>query len=286
MRYTIAFLGLVLLLPISLRADHPAYKLFNKQGDSTSFKKLLASAMDADVILFGEQHDNPIDHWLQQSLVKKLSQKGHDSLIIGGEMFQRSDQQLINEYLQGFIKEKHFKRSANLWDNYQTNYKPIMTLAKSNDYPLIATNVPRRYANFVAYHGLEALDTFNKRIYDYMAPMPIPLDMDLLGYQKIQEMGAHGNAEYLAQAQALKDATMAHTINQNWAPGNTFIHLNGSFHSNDFEGIYWYLQKYNPKLKVITIATVEQADVRDLKAEHQGKADFIICTPKDMTATY
>lgn len=286
MRFSAFVLLFVLLTSSSLKADHPAYVIYNKEGDTVSFKKLVRQARKADVALFGEQHNNPIAHWLQHSLADKLEATHGDSLIIGGEMFQKDDQGVIDEYLEGLIQEKHLTNSADLWDNYDTDYRPLVEMAKSRNLQLVATNIPRRYASFVAYNGLEALDTFSQEASNYMAPRPIPLNMELASYQKVKQMGAHGQASHLAKAQAVKDATMAHTIKQYWQPGHTFLHLNGSFHSRNFEGIYWYLEQYKEDLKTITIATVQQANPNALKTEHEGTADFIICTPRNMTKTY
>lgn len=286
MRFYVILFIVAIALQKPLIADNPAYVIYNKKGKEVSFNALVNAAFKADVILFGESHNNPVVHWLQKDLAKALGSNIGDSLILGAEMFQRDDQMVINEYINGLIKEKHFTNSANLWDNYETDYKPFIEMARKEDYQFIATNVPRRYANYVAYNGLKALDTFSRSADSLMAPRPIPLNLDLPSYQRIQKMGAHGNAKYLAKAQALKDATMAYFIKQNWKPGHTFLHLNGSFHSDNYEGIYWYLEKYEGSLKKLTITTVDQKNPEDLKQEHTGTADFIICTPKDMTVSY
>lgn len=276
----------LLSLPQILIADKPAYVIYNKQGKEVSFKTMAETASKANVVLFGEKHNNTIAHWLQKKLAESLAAKYGDSLILGAEMFRTEDQQVINEYLQDLIKAKHLQKAANLWSNYETDYKPLVEMARKKAYPFIATNVPRRYANYVARHGLKALDTFSAEADSLMAPRPIPLNLDLPGYQRIQEMGSHGNAPNLAKAQALKDATMAYNIRKYWKPGHVFLHLNGSFHSDNFEGIYWYLEQYQKSLRQVTITTVEADNPEALNEEHQGKADFIICTPKDMTASY
>ena len=277
-------IGIMVLKP--LKGDKPAYVIYNQKGREVSYQAMAKAAAKAEVILFGEKHNNPIAHWLQRSLAQSLASQYGDSLILGAEMFQTEDQQVLNEYLAGLIKPSHFTKSTNLWSNYETDYKPLVEMAKQQGLPFIATNVPRRYANYVAYHGLAALDTFSAGADSLMAPRPIPLDLSLKSYQRIQEMGAHGKAKHLAKAQALKDATMAFTIQEKWKPGHVFLHLNGSFHSNHFEGIYWYLEQYQPSLKQLTISTVEQADTASLKEKHEGKADFIIVTPKDMATSY
>ena len=79
---------------------------------------------------------------------------------------------------------------------------------------------------------------------------------------------------------------MAHFILENFKQGSLFIHYNGSYHSENYEGILWYLKKKRPELKYATITTVSQKDIGKLLAENKGKADFIICVDEDMTTTY
>jgi uncharacterized iron-regulated protein len=79
---------------------------------------------------------------------------------------------------------------------------------------------------------------------------------------------------------------MAHFILKNWQPGKLVVHFNGSFHSDNFDGIFWYLKKQNPDLKILTISSVEQDTIENLKEENLKMADYIICIPSDMTKTY
>ena len=90
---------------------------------------------------------------------------------------------------------------------------------------------------------------------------------------------------FFPQAQAIKDATMAWFIHKNYTEGHLFFHLNGSYHSDDSEGIVWHLKKYRPELNVKTITTVEQEDVTQLNEENK-KADFIIVVHETMTKTH
>ena len=98
-------------------------------------------------------------------------------------------------------------------------------------------------------------------------------------------MGDHGSPK-LVMAQACKDATMAHFIYKNYVPGNLFLHYNGAYHSNNYEGILWYLKRLNSKLNYSTLSTVSQKNIHKLKEENIGLANFIICVDEDMTPTY
>lgn len=79
---------------------------------------------------------------------------------------------------------------------------------------------------------------------------------------------------------------MAHNILENHIQGSLFIHYNGSYHSDDYEGIYWYLKKWQPSLKLITIATVTQSSINSLDKQYLNKADFILVIDEDVTRTY
>jgi uncharacterized iron-regulated protein len=264
-----------------------AYKLFDKNGEETDYEKLLEKAQQADVILFGELHNNPIAHWLQLQLTKDLYNLKNENIILGAEMFEADDQITLNEYLSDKINYKTFIQEAKVWPNNTTDYQPLVDFAKNNQLPFIATNVPRRYANMVYKNGFETLNDIDKLAKkNWIAPLPVDYDPNLPGYKKmIEMMGGHGG-DNLPKAQALKDATMAYFIAENWKKDKIFIHFNGAYHSDNYEGIMWYLKNKNKKLNILTISTVEQTDVSNLADENKNKADFIIVVPEDMTKTH
>ena len=98
-------------------------------------------------------------------------------------------------------------------------------------------------------------------------------------------MGGHGG-ETLPKAQAIKDATMAFFILQERTNNNLFIHLNGSYHSDYFSSILWYIEQSQPELSMLTLSTVIQADINKLEEENIGKAHFILVVDEDMTSSY
>ena len=262
----------------------PAYILYNAKGKKVSYKKMVKQLAKKDIVLFGEFHNNAIAHWLELVVAKDLSEKRN--LIFGAEMFEADNQQALNNYLAGKITAKGLDSAARLWSNYKTDYAPIVNFAKEKNAAFIATNIPRRYASLVSKKGFEALDTLSTLEKSWMAPLPMDYDSTLPGYVKMLEMmGGHGGAN-MPKAQATKDATMAYFILQNFKQGSLFIHYNGSFHSENYDGINWYLKRKRPDLNYGTITTVSQKNIKELLAENKGKADFIICVDEDMTNTY
>lgn len=280
---SIGFLSLIITVA---NAQHKSpYALFSSEGKKSNYQKLLKAAEKADVVLFGEFHNNPIDHWLQMELTKDLHSK--NKIILGAEMIETDNQDALDLYLQDSLDVKGLDTNARLWNNFKTDYLPLVDYAKENAIPFVATNIPRRYAKMVYRNNFAVLDTLPDSVKNWIAPLPILFNPELPGYKNMAEMMAgHGAALFLAQAQAIKDATMAHFILKNRQEGSIFLHLNGAYHSNNYEGILWYLKQIEPNLKYLTISTVEQTDLSALDKENQKQANFIIVVDEDMSKSY
>ncbi|HVZ26422.1 MAG TPA: ChaN family lipoprotein [Sediminibacterium sp.] len=263
----------------------PAYILYNAKGKKVGFDKMIRLLSGNDIVLFGEYHNNPIAHWMELEIAMALHEKRQ--LVIGAEMFERDNQDAVEDYLAGKKDEKELALAARLWKNYPTDYAPVLNFAKEQHLVFAGTNIPRRYASLVAHGGLEALDTIAPAEKAWIAPLPIPYDPALPGYRKmLSMMGAGHGGENLPKAQAIKDATMAWFLLKYRKQGDLFFHLNGSYHSDNHDGIVWYLNQYQPGLKINTISTVSQKDIQSLLPENKGIADFIICVDTNMTNTY
>ena len=264
--------------------NKPSYLIYDQNGKKASYKDIINSSQKSEVLLFGEYHDNSVAHWLELEITKDLF--GKIVLVLGAEMLESDNQKQVNQYLNGEINQKKLDSTARLWPNYKTDYKPLVDFAKENKIDFIATNIPRRFASLVFKNGFEALDKLSNEEKQWIATLPFQYDAALPGYSKMaQEMGGHGG-ENLPKAQASKDATMAHFISKNRKENSLFIHYNGSYHSDNFEGINWYLKQENPTLKIVTIATVSQNDISKLEPEYFGRANFIIVIDEDVTKTY
>ena len=316
------FLILLIAMPLlSFTGDKPAYQLFNQEGKKVKYEKMLKELGEADIVFFGELHTDPIAHWLQLELTKDLYEQKKEELVLGAEMFEADNQLILNEYLEGIYAADKFEAEMRLWGNYQTDYKPLVEFAKKNQVPLIATNIPRRYASVVHKKGFEGLDNLADEALNYIAPLPILYDPEVKCYKDMLNMGGigapkeeeteapmemaaseeeetpkmmpsgHGSGtpkntmENLPKAQAVKDATMAYFILENWTEGKTLFHFNGTYHSDNFEGIVWHLKQKNPELKIMTIATVQQTEIDSLSKENAHLASYILCVPENMTRT-
>jgi uncharacterized iron-regulated protein len=280
------FLTAVSILLFAFKGDKKAYQIFDEKGKETRYTKLLEAAKEADIILFGEQHDNPIDHWLEQELTKDLFDDKKENLIISTEMFEADDQITVDEFLSGVVSDKTLKDEAKLWTNFPSDYKPLLNFARKNKLRFVAANIPRRYANLVYTKGLQKLDSINPDAKKWIAPLPIAYDSTLKCYADIFKQAEGHGGQNLPKSQAVKDATMAYFILKNFTPGKTLIHFNGSYHSDWHQGIEWYLKRSNPALKILTIGATEQDEIEELEKENIGLATFILLTPTSMSKSY
>jgi uncharacterized iron-regulated protein len=291
--YLLRLIFLLPLLAFAPAGERPAYRLFTAQGQPADYDQMLAQLAQADVVLFGEQHNDPIAHWLELQVAKDLAQaKSPSKLVLGLEMFERDVQPLVAAYAAGTLADSAFERQSRPWPNYATDYRPLLQFARNQHITVIGTNAPRRYAQQVARGSLAALDQLPAADKAYLAPLPLAVDYELPGYKNMAAMfggmtSAHGGgARNVIQAQALKDATMAATIRRSLAPGQMLLHLNGSYHSDHHDGIVAYLRSGKPALRIQTLSVVTQTQLQQLDKESIALADYVIVVPEDMTKTY
>lgn len=267
----------------------PAYQIFDSKGRKVEYSGMLDRLAGADVVFIGETHNCPVAHWMEYEITRDLWQRDSVSFVLGAEMFETDNQLLLDEYVSGLISSDKFESEVKLWDNYPTDYYPLVSFAREKGLKFVATNVPRRYASFVKDNGLEALEGLSVEAKALMAPLPIPYeaseeDEEMFGFMRMISGHDSDRKSHFADAQALKDATMAWSIASN--PARHFIHYNGNFHSDFFGGIIPYLKAYMPRIKVMTVGCIRQDEIDRLGEESFGRADYLICVPTDMTMTY
>ena len=287
MKKPLIVLVLFSILGFAFKSDKPAYVLFTGEGKPVKYEKMMQELEKADLVFFGELHDDPIGHWLEYEITKDLFESKQQDLVLAAEMFESDVQVILTEYLNGKISEKSFESEARIWPNYKTDYKPLVQFAKDNELFFVASNVPRRYASVVHKGGFEALDSLSDEAKQFLPPLPIPYDPTVKCYAdmlNMQGMGGKVN-ENFPKAQAIKDATMAHFTMKNWSKGKLIIHYNGSYHSNNFQGIIWHILQNYPDLNILTIANEKQDDLSELNEDNLNIASYILCVHSSMTST-
>lgn len=231
---------------------------------------------NADIILWGEEHNDSIGHLLQTDMLSSLQRSvSAEPLAFSMEMFQTDVQGVMDEYLAGWISEKNFKNESRAWNNYK-DYEAMVNFARSNNIPVVCANTPSRYTNMVTRGNFKALDALPKRTKQaYLPPLPIDTLSGRYAEKFLEAMGGHRNPDmFIYQSQNLWDATMAHNILKA-AKKHRVFHINGRFHTDEYLGTAARVT-LRTKKKVVTISCFP-ADAYDVN-EHKGLADYVIIT--------
>ncbi len=281
------------------------YMIYSNQTNSEiTLDNLVTLTEQYDVILFGEEHNDSVAHFLQFALYEKMHVKFGDSVVLSMEMFDRDVQNVLSEYMNSMIKESHFKKDARAWSNYR-DYRPLVEYAKKNKLEVYAANAPMRFVSLTNKKGQAELLKLSPLAKTWIAPLPFDTAQgayyaklrEIIGYN-MKAAGKHGGDSVVVvpngmpgslSGQSLWDATMAYTISTvfNTKPAAKVLHLNGRFHSDDFFAVYQQLQKYAPTKKVLVISTMTDEKFRKADmTQYKNQAHIIILSDPKVPKTY
>ncbi len=291
------------------------YKIFSSKNlKEASVTDIVAEMQNYDVLFFGEEHNDSVAHFLQNEVLKAMYTSFGPNTTLSMEMFESDCQMVVDEYLQGFIREKNFTKEARSWSNYR-NYKPMVEFAKEKKLNVIAANAPARYVNMAARNGLSSLNQLSKTAKRFLPPLPYDTATGAY-YTKFTDLMSDGrNAgvpskdtskavvaapapsmssmmpKHLIHSQSLWDAGMAYSISNVFKTNKKakVLQLNGRFHSDQGFGAVAQLKKYNPKLRILIISCFngESNFPNSLKPEdHKNLGDYIIYTDPTVPRTY
>ncbi|MCW5911133.1 MAG: ChaN family lipoprotein [Cyclobacteriaceae bacterium] len=283
----------VAILIIMLGWEAPAqslalhYKIYNTAERTVQDLSAIVDRLkQGDVLFFGEEHNDSVAHYLQDTLYTLLVQK-YDRVALSLEMFERDNQIVLDEYLGGLITEQQLVKEGRAWKNYKDYKKPVNTARKYKQ-AVIAANAPRRYVNSVSRNGLASLKSFPASSQKFFAPLPIDTLNERYAQKFRQVMAGHGSSNSY-YAQALWDATMAYSIYEYWKGHKKIkiFHLNGRFHSDEKLGTVSQLQRKNKKLKILNISCFPANDFKSPDWDkYASLGDFIIVTDPAIPRSY
>lgn len=266
------------------------FKIYDvKKQKRVSIDDIIADMKTADVLFFGEDHNDSIGHYLENEVFEKLSKAYPQKTALSLEMFHTDVQPEIDEYLAGLISEKNFIKEARAWGNYK-DYKPLVEYAKAHNIKVIAANAATRYSNAVTMGGLKALENFPKASFNFLPPTPIDTAQGRY-YEKFTEtLGGHNMGSMkIYQTQNLWDATMAWAINKfiKANKGVKVLQLNGRFHSDEKLGTLAKLAQANPKLKILNISSFSDESFGDPNwVKFKKLGDYVIITDPSVKRSY
>lgn len=269
------------------------FRAYDSSGKVVTLDDVVGAMGGADVVFIGETHDDAIGHRIELQLLEGAAARygaqagSRREVTLSLEMFERDVQTTLDEYLGNLILERQLLSDSRPWKNYQTDYRPLIEFARAKSLPVVAANVPTRYANRVARMGRGSLTALSPQAKAWLAPLPYGEASTAYAAKFNRAMqgmtvGHGGNAlQNFLDAQVLRDATMAYAISQTLAARQKalVLHVTGIFHVEGLMGIPEQLEKYRPGTRMIVIALIPSAQAPKLDAENLKKAgDFVIIT--------
>ena len=135
---------------------------------------IIADMAKRDVVLLGEQHDEPDHHhWQLQTLAALHAVR--PSMVIGFESFPRRVQPVLDAWIAGELTTKQFLERVEwekVWSFPAELYVPLFEFARVNRIPMIAINVERTLTKAVSDKGWDALPESQKEGVSRPAPAP------------------------------------------------------------------------------------------------------------------
>lgn len=183
-------------------------------GTPVTVEQLLDVAGDARVVYFGETHDNPASHRMEVTLLDGLAKRHPGNMALGLEMFNRSQQPVLDRWVAGELSEKEFLKQAHWYDGWKMNfayYRDLLDLARKRKIPVIALNAEKSLVKAVRGKPVTELSA------EEQAKIP-PLDLTD-PYQRAQTLAILGDHSHgglspggFLRAQTLWDETMAESV--------------------------------------------------------------------------
>ncbi|HEX7845363.1 MAG TPA: ChaN family lipoprotein [Chitinophagaceae bacterium] len=268
------------------------FKIYNtKTKQLTTIEQIAADCKDADVLFFGEEHNDSAGHYLEAEIFKALHRLYGNDLVLSMEMFETDCQLVVDEYLNGFISEERFIKEGRAWSNYK-DYKPAVEYAKQNSLHVIAANPPRRYVNMVSRKGMRSLDSLSKASKKFLPPLPYDT---LSGRYREKFMGFMSggspgtNNPRIFYSQNLWDAGMAHSIYSYWKKNKKkkVFHMVGRFHCDEKLGTLEQLQNRSSKLRILNISSFSDDSFENPDWEKfSNLGDYVIITDPALKKTF
>lgn len=280
--------------------DH--YRIYSVKLQKEVNLEAVADDMAAnDVLFFGEEHNDSVTHYLEHKLFELLYRRYGSKAALSMEMFDRDVQPVMNEYLQGGIREKNFLKDARVWSNYK-DYRPMVEFAKANQLNVVCANAAGRYTNLAGRKGQAALMSLPKASRQFFAPLPYDTASGAY-YDKLMALSGHAKSDTgaakkpamsmggfsLITAQSLWDATMAWSVAEYLKAnkGCKLMQVNGRFHSDEGFAAVTQLRKYRPKAKVLVVSTGKDEAFPNINwSSFRHLGDYIIITDPKVPATY
>ncbi len=216
---------------------------------------LLTALIEAQIIILGERHDNPIHHETQAEIVRVIGPAG-----LAFEMIQRAEEDAVNTDRTAWENE-----SWSNWDDYRQILEaaPAARIAGGGvDRDVLLSSVKNGAALAWGAEGAR---------YRLLDQLPIDVTEAMIEEQRV----AHCNAlpkpmlPGMVEAQQLRDAAFADAALRLVEDGHEpAVLITGNGHARTDRGSPMYLGRAAPRISVISVGIVEANGLTDVPYDY------------------
>lgn len=253
--------------PAPIAAPIPVY-LDGATSAPISLNALADRAAQADAVIFGELHGNPLALAAARELFTEIVKRRPNAAALGLEFYERDHQAHLDDYLADITDEAAFRAAVNK-PAEKDSHRDLIETARAASLPVYALNAPRRYARLARTRGWSAYDEMTPEQRRLVA-VPSSLTTGRYAdefYALMGSMGGHGETQTdgpsemavsFFRAQNVWDETMARTAAEALRDGAQPIFITvGRFHSDFNGGLVERLQQKSPTATILTLTALD-----------------------------
>jgi len=196
----------------------PVGTILHRGENPVAYDMLIEDLASVPLVFVGEQHTRPDHHDIQLRILKSLHHL-HPDLLVGMEMFARTYDEVLQEWVSGAVDEKTFLQRTHWYANWKFDYslyRPILDFSREHRIPTFGLNIPFHIPPKIAAGGIDSLTGCDA------AQLPAGIDLSDTGHREYvrkvyEQHAAHGpefEFEHFYAAQVVWEDVMAESISR------------------------------------------------------------------------
>ena len=140
--------------------------IFSRNRSPVSYDEFVADLKEARFVYIGEIHTVKSHHDIQLKIIKELFSY-NPNIAVGMEMFDRTYQQVLDQWTEGSLDRKTFINKTHWYANWKYDfdlYSDILEFLKEKKVRTVGLNVPFHIPPKIATGGIESLSGDEKSI--------------------------------------------------------------------------------------------------------------------------
>ncbi|MDG1973314.1 MAG: ChaN family lipoprotein [Paracoccaceae bacterium] len=254
-RIILALCGALIASPVLAASCDPSPGSVCQGDQASSMADLLEAVIEAQIVILGERHDNPIHHEKQAEIVRILAPAG-----LAFEMIKRAEEDVANDRRTAWENES--------WSNWD-DYRQILEAAPNAR--ITGGGVDRDVLLSSVKNGAALAWGAEGARYRLLDQLPIDVTEAMIEEQRVAHCDALPKPMLpgMVEAQQLRDAAFADAVLRLVEDGHEpAVLITGNGHARTDRGSPLYLGRAAPLVSVLSIGIIEAGEMTDVPYDY------------------